>query len=160
MEQKIHKTKTFLSEKILSRLKLVLKVNNDNELAVRLGVSKATVSNWKSRNSIDFPLVFSFCEHINLDWLIYGEGEMLKTICSSGGTPSDERPTLNDKGIKFPANNQGKTQENTSQQEYLINIIVEQAEEIGRLKARIEELERAKGDNAGHATSSAIADAG
>ncbi len=36
----------------------------------------------------------------------------------------------------------------------------EQAEEIGRLKARIEELERHRGDNAGHALSSDIANVG
>ena len=39
-------------------------------------------------------------------------------------------------------------------------LVREQAEEIGRLKARIEELERSRGDNAGHARSSGIADVG
>lgn len=38
--------------------------------------------------------------------------------------------------------------------------IIQQAEEIGRLKAHIEELERRRGDNAGHAQSSTIADVG
>lgn len=43
---------------------------------------------------------------------------------------------------------------------HLLNTIKEQAEEIGRLKARIEELERRRGDNAGHAQSSDIANVG
>lgn len=42
----------------------------------------------------------------------------------------------------------------------LIGIIREQAEEIGRLKARVEELERRRGADASDAPSSAIAHAG
>lgn len=43
---------------------------------------------------------------------------------------------------------------------YFVDKIASQAEEIGRLKARIEELERRRGDNAGHAQSSDIANVG
>lgn len=42
----------------------------------------------------------------------------------------------------------------------LITIIREQAEEIGRLKSRIEELERHRGETASDAPASAIAHAG
>lgn len=42
----------------------------------------------------------------------------------------------------------------------LIGIIREQAEEIGRLKARVEELERRRGADASDAPSSTIAHAG
>ena len=40
------------------------------------------------------------------------------------------------------------------------NVIREQAEEIGRLKARIEELERRRGDSASDAQTSSIASVG
>lgn len=70
--------KTFSSDDILNRLKLAFSAGSDTELADLLGIKKATLSNWRNRNSLDLPLVFSFCEHINIDWLITGQGKMLK----------------------------------------------------------------------------------
>ena len=70
--------KIFSSKEIIERLKIGLELSSDNALADTLGVSKTTLSNWKSRNSLDFPLVFSLCEHISLEWLLTGKGNMLK----------------------------------------------------------------------------------
>lgn len=61
---------------ILSRLKIVAKTNTDSDLAAFLGISRSTLSNWKSRGTIDYDLVFSKCENINYDWLLTGNGEM------------------------------------------------------------------------------------
>ena len=116
--------KTFSSDDILNRLKTALAVSTDKELAETLGIKKATLSNWRTRNSIDFPLVFTFCEHINIDWLITGRGE----------------PSLTD--IAKPP----LVLENGSN-DRLIDRVVEQAEEIGRLKERIAQLEREKNDS-------------
>lgn len=69
--------KTFSSDEVLDRLKLALRIETDSELANILGIKRATLSNWRSRNSIDLPLLFSKCESISLDWLIKGEGEMV-----------------------------------------------------------------------------------
>lgn len=71
--------KTLSSKEIIERLKIGLELSSDNALADTLGVSKTTLSNWKSRNSLDFSLVFSLCEHISLDWLLTGKGKMLKS---------------------------------------------------------------------------------
>lgn len=70
--------KTFSSEKIIERLKEALEINSDSALAERLKVTKGTLSNWKARNSLDFKKVFSVCDLISIDWLLTGEGEMLK----------------------------------------------------------------------------------
>ncbi len=65
---------------ILERLKEIKGFKTDTELAVFLGITRSTLSNWHNRNSIDFDILFSKCEHINIDWLITGEGEMLKEV--------------------------------------------------------------------------------
>lgn len=71
--------KTFYSkQEILSRLKDAYNIKKDNELAELLGVSKSTLSNWVSRDSIDFDKVFSLCEHINLNWLLTGQGSKFR----------------------------------------------------------------------------------
>lgn len=72
--------KTISSKDILDRLKEALLIDTDTELADCLGIKKATLSNWRNRNSIDLPLVFSICEQINIDWLITGEGTMLRDV--------------------------------------------------------------------------------
>lgn len=77
-DDKIHKMKTISSKDAIERLKKGLNLSSDNALAELLGISKATLSNWKSRNSIDIPLVFSKCEQISIDWLLTGHGPMLK----------------------------------------------------------------------------------
>lgn len=62
---------------ILDRLMLYFQVDTQAQLAVKLGISTTTLSNWKARNTIDYPLIFTKCESINADWLIHGRGEML-----------------------------------------------------------------------------------
>lgn len=116
--------KTFSSDDILNRLKAALAVGTDKELAETLGIKKATLSNWRTRNSIDSPLVFSFCEHINIDWLITGRGEP--------NNLESTKPSL----VVESGNN-----------DKLLDRVVEQAEEIGRLKERIAQLEREKNDS-------------
>lgn len=64
---------------ILNRIKEHEGFTTDVELATFLGISKSTLSNWYSRNSIDYDLVFSKCEHINKDWLISGKGSTAKS---------------------------------------------------------------------------------
>ena len=72
--------KTFYTKQdVLNRLKEAYNIRKDTELAALLGVSKSTLSNWSSRNTIDYDRVFALCEHINIDWLLTGRGTMLKS---------------------------------------------------------------------------------
>jgi hypothetical protein len=59
---------------ILNRLKEMTGSSSDADLARYLGISPATLSNWKSRGSIDYDLVFSKCDDWNLQWLLTGKG--------------------------------------------------------------------------------------
>lgn len=71
--------KTFYSKQdILNRLKEAYNIQKDIELANLLGISKSTLSNWVSRDSLDYDKVFSKCERINIDWLLTGRGSMLR----------------------------------------------------------------------------------
>lgn len=108
------------------------------EAANVLGTNKAGISDIKSgRKKLSVEILrrlkLSY-PSINIEWIILGEGE------------------------PFISNKQQSNYESDTL--VFLNRISEQAEEIGRLKARIEELERRKGDDAGHARSSGIADVG
>lgn len=64
---------------ILKRLKSVLNLQTDKALAEFLGITKATLSGWYSRNSMDFDLVFEKCPQVSPLYLIYGEGSPMRT---------------------------------------------------------------------------------
>lgn len=55
---------------ILNKLKALKKFTKDTELAEFLGISRSTLSNWYSRNSIDFDVLFSKCEQSELNVIL------------------------------------------------------------------------------------------
>lgn len=60
---------------IIKRAKQILNLKKDNELAEFMGVSRATVSNWSARNSIDFHLLFAkMGDKVDYNWLLLGKG--------------------------------------------------------------------------------------
>lgn len=52
---------------------------NKAQFASMLGIKPQTLSMWFTRNSFDVELVYTKCEDISSDWLLTGEGEMLKS---------------------------------------------------------------------------------
>lgn len=113
---------------------------NKAQFANLVGITPQGLSTWIKRETFDIELIFSKCEGISSEWLLSGEGAMLRT---EGGA-SDNTPAA------VPvASAAGQSPEPLVAD--LITKIATQAEEIGRLKARIEELERRRGDDAGRA---------
>lgn len=82
-----------------------------------IGVAPSTISSWLSRDTMDYDLLYAKCENLSPEWLLSGEGEMIKSYdCDL--SPSDNATVT-----------------------ALGNIISRQGEEIGRLKERIRQLE-------------------
>ena len=81
---------------IVKRAKQVLNFKNDSELAEYLGVSRATVSNWGARNSIDFRLLLDkFGDKVDYNWLLLrkrtGAGRS-RDYTQSENTRTNRRP--------------------------------------------------------------------
>ena len=55
-----------------------------------IGVAPSTISSWLARDTFDYELLFAKCEQISPEWLLTGEGEMLR---SSAVDPSSVPPT-------------------------------------------------------------------
>ena len=55
----------------------------DTDFANFLGISPQVLYNWKARNTFDTELVYSKCFDINPEWLLTGNGNMIKN--SFGG---------------------------------------------------------------------------
>ena len=69
---------------------------NKSQFAKMLGVKPQTINTWDSRSTFDIELIYSKCEHISADWLLTGEGPMLKTSTSG----ADEAPCPDEKERK------------------------------------------------------------
>jgi transcriptional regulator with XRE-family HTH domain len=57
---------------ILGRLKVLLGVRTDTELAKELGVHQSTISAWKARGTLDFALLITKCNGVDWNWLLTG----------------------------------------------------------------------------------------
>ncbi len=82
-------------------------------------------------------------EDISAEWLVTGKGEMLKENINDENTSSHET-----------------IQAHSALTQNLIATIQEQAEEIGRLKERIAQLEKGKGKDVSDAQTSGVANVG
>ena len=63
---------------IVKRARMVMDFKSDAELAAYLGVSRSTLSNWSSRNSIDFPLLLKKLKDVDYNWLLVGKGSPVR----------------------------------------------------------------------------------
>lgn len=59
------------------------------DFAKKLGITPQTISAWLARNTFDIELIFTKCEDIDANWLLTGEGNMLKHS-SQDNTPNKD----------------------------------------------------------------------
>lgn len=74
---------------ILNRIKEAYGLSGNSELARFFGVAPNTVTNWYDRGTLNVDVVFPKCEDLNLNWMIYGEGEMFKNKGITTGIASE-----------------------------------------------------------------------
>lgn len=63
---------------IYNRIKFHYGLKTNTELSKFLGITPAAITNSIDRNSINWENIFTKCKNINLNWLVYGEGEMFQ----------------------------------------------------------------------------------
>ena len=61
---------------------------NKSQFAKILGIKPQTINTWDTRGTFDLELIYSKCEGISAEWLLTGEGNMLKS-----GSPSVDGAT-------------------------------------------------------------------
>ena len=115
---------------IIERLFIYFQVDNNKQLAEKLGVSNTVLSNWKARNTIDYELLFTKCENINFNWLIKGNGQMLNDDLIKTNI-------LNDQEIKYNIGNK-----DTGGIIQALEMIKDLSAENALLKNEIQQLKR------------------
>lgn len=66
------------NELILNKLKEFLGFKTNIEFAKFLGIAPTTLSSWYARGTIDYNLIYAKCEYIDANWLLTGQGDMLR----------------------------------------------------------------------------------
>lgn len=141
--------KTFYSKSlILNRLKEAYNIKKDTDLACLLGISKSTLSNWVSRDSIDYDRVFSLCEHINIDWLFTGEGNMLRNAehfqaLSNNQPQNPDIISLLKEQLEKLTNQLEKKQEKIERQERELGMLQERLKSFEEERKQSEDAEAA-----------------
>ena len=143
----MNKEKKEKNAEISARVRLIIEKSGatNNSFALKLGYARSQtiydIINEKSAPSYDFFYRFMISEYseiYNIDWLLTGQGEMLKTKRIVGDTPSDEEPST----VSKDTSKNPEKQEISAIISQLLDTIKEQAEEIGQLKVLINDLER------------------
>lgn len=130
-----------MADTIHERIKLLvdkLAEGKNTIFAANLGVSEANIRSYIRGVVPKADILSKIVSYydVSAEWLLTGRGEMLSSEVSAP-PPTAQNPAQHDALV-------GR----------LLEKITEQAEEIGRLKAQIDELERRRGDDASDATSS------
>ncbi|HLV51476.1 MAG TPA: helix-turn-helix domain-containing protein [Flavobacterium sp.] len=86
---------------IINRLKSALNIENDSDLASFLGIKPNTLSNWKTRNNIDYDLIFTKCESLDFHWLITGIERKLDLQNKPGEIEKRLLELLNEKDLQI-----------------------------------------------------------
>lgn len=113
---------------------------NKTRFAKRLGISPQGVSTWLSRGTIDHELIYAKCEGVNADWLLSGEGSMLRSDNASNtisASPTDKSALSDILAVRL----MDKLDEKDAENKRLTSELCAMSEELGGLKERIKQLE-------------------
>ena len=83
---------------LFDRLKNIMNLQKDSELANLLNIKQSTLSTYKSRKKIPYDKIFSICENenINFHWLMTGKGQIstIKNLDSNNDNSESISPFI------------------------------------------------------------------
>lgn len=114
---------------------------NKSKFAILLGIRPQTINSWEARNTFDAELIYAKCENVSGDWLLSGNGDMLR---NSGnvqiGTSGDNiQQTGNNCSV---GNVTSGSQDQTQETESLRQQLKSKEKEVADLERLIDEKER------------------
>jgi phage repressor protein C with HTH and peptisase S24 domain len=115
---------------VINRIQNAMHFNSDSEMCVKLEINRATLGNWRLRDSVPYSLcvIISESEGVSLDWLLTGEGQILK----NDATKTHTKTELEISDLTSLFNEQ-------EQQEILVAL--KEKREISLLKATVKKLQ-------------------
>ena len=111
---------------------------NKAKFATLLGVSAQTISAWGTRNTFDSELIYTKCGEISPDWLLTGEGPMLRDSknpqeTTMGHSPEKVQSTSSDAVVLRLMD---KLDQKDAENRQLQSDLRQKSEELAALKAQ------------------------
>lgn len=78
---------------VIDRIKNAYSITQDIKLADFLGISPSTLSTWRSRNTLDYKLIFAKCKDLSADHLIHGDHPIFRDPDSPRNPYENQEPT-------------------------------------------------------------------
>lgn len=144
---------------ILNQIKTYLKIEKNTDFAEFLEIKPTTLAMWYKRNTFDIELLFKKCEFIDANWLLTGQGEMLKNTPAPEPAPQESHAGA-DRYTALLEDKIALLEKNNASLEYTISIqekittsqereiqrqqekITSKDQEIQRLKEKITQLKK------------------
>ena len=144
---------------ILNKIKTYLKIEKNTDFAEFLEIKPTTLAMWYKRNTFDIELLFKKCEFIDANWLLTGQGEMLKNTPAPAPAPQESHAGA-DRYTALLEDKIALLEKNNASLEYTISIqekittsqereiqrqqekITSKDQEIQRLKEKITQLKK------------------
>ena len=95
VKRKRLKLRSKKSQAVLARLKQITGTKSDASLSSALKISPQTLSSWKGRDSTPYSLCVDIAQArgISLDWLLLGEGPILRPVTAQSQDNNQESTT-------------------------------------------------------------------
>jgi hypothetical protein len=76
---------------VINRIQNAMQFNSDSEMCIKLEINRATLGNWRLRDSVPYSLCVGISESdkLSLDWLLTGEGQILKNDATKTHTKTE-----------------------------------------------------------------------
>ena len=71
-----------------------LGLKSDKNLSDFLGIKPTTLSSWRTRDTLDYDLIFTKCVDISIDWLVTGKGPIRLDPTSEKPCDASDSKTL------------------------------------------------------------------
>jgi hypothetical protein len=132
---------------VINRIQIALGVKSDNELCSTLSIGRSTLGGWRSRDSVPYALCVSLAEDkkLSLDWLLTGEGEMLREKPSHLQAVATPKRRITDKEGMLERRAEKMAQlmaQLSEEQQKEMFFIIEEKCEFNQLKHKVQELEQ------------------
>jgi len=93
----------------------------DKELAEFLDKKTTTLSSWITRNALDYEVIYAKCIDIDANWLLSGEGEMLRNNSAIGEYSNDNILMVKEDQSKYTNHSIQDLQKTIDMQDLLIS---------------------------------------